>query len=267
MTGGTGRFAGKVAVVTGGGSEIGRATCLTLAEGGADVVFVSNVAKQAGAVATELCTLGVKGIARTVDVTDLAAVEALSAEVEKDPGRANIPVTCAGMMGARRLTTETSAAEWSQTVAVNLDGVYCCIKAFLPGMLARDWRRITTLSSVSGKLPAALYSDYAASNHGVIGLTKTIAIELGMLGKNGVNASALCPGPNDTPMMEAIIDHLAPGMNIDCEKFRKVAVEKNIRRRLLDPRRVTSTAAHLTSDKVHRSTGQAINVCGGMVLC
>ena len=184
MTGGTSRFAGKVAVVTGGGLGIGRAICLILAEGGANVVVGSNVAEQAGTIVAEICTLGVKEIARTVDVTHLAAVEALSAEVEMDLGGANILVTCAGVMGARKLITETSAAEWHRTIAINLDGT--------------------------------------------IGLTETIAIELGMLGKNGVNANALCRGPIDTPMMEAITDHLAPGMNMDREKFRKVVVAKNI---------------------------------------
>jgi NAD(P)-dependent dehydrogenase (short-subunit alcohol dehydrogenase family) len=266
MTKGTSRFAGKVAVVTGGGSGIGRATCLTLAEGGADVVVVSNVAEQAGAVAAEVCALAVKGIARTVDVTDLEAVEALCSEVEKDLGGANILVTCAGVMGARKLVTQITAAEWRQTIAVNLDGTFYCIRAFLPGMLARNWGRIITLSSASGKLPAALNSDYAASKHGVIGLTKTIAIELGMLGKNGVTANALCPGPIDTPMMEAITDHLALGMNMEREKFHKVVVAKNIQRRLLDPQEVASMAAHLASDEARGITGQAINVCGGMVL-
>ena len=107
----------------------------------------------------------------------------------------------------------------------------------------------------------------AASKHGVIGLTKTIAIKLGMLGKDGVTANALCPGPIDTPIMEVITDHLAPGMSLDCEKFHKVAVAKNIRRRLLDARGVASIAAHLASDKARGSTGHVINVCGGMVLC
>ena len=267
MTGGTSRFAGKVAVVTGGGSGIGRASCLTLAEGGAEVVFVSNVAEQAGTFAAELCTLGSKGIARTLDGTDLAAVEALSAGVESDLGDANIPIICAGVMGERKLIIESSAAEWRQTTAVNLDGTSYWIRTFLFGMLAYDWGRIITLSSASGKLPSALNSYYGASKHGVIGLTKTIAIKLGMLGKNGVDANALCPGPIDTPMMEAITDHLAPGKNMDCEKFRKVAVAKNIRRCLLDPRGVASMAAHFASDKARGSTGHVINVCGGMVLC
>ena len=169
-------------------------------------------------------------------------------------------------MGARKLNAEISAAEWHQIIAVNLDDTFYCIKAFLPGMLARDWGRIITLSSASYKLPAAPKSDYAASNHGVTGLNKTIAIELGMLGKNGVDANALCPGPIDTPMMEAIIDHVAPGMNSDREKFHKVAVAKNIQRRLLDPREVASMAAHLVSDEARGITGQAINVCGGLVL-
>lgn len=79
-----------------------------------------------------------------------------------------ILVTCAGVMGARKLITQTTPEEWRHTMAVNLDGTFYCIKAFLPGMLERNSGRIITLSSASGKQPAALNSDYSASKHGVI---------------------------------------------------------------------------------------------------
>ncbi|MGV8996155.1 MAG: SDR family NAD(P)-dependent oxidoreductase [Parvibaculaceae bacterium] len=260
------RHEGKVAVVTGGGSGIGRATCLTLAREGADIVVVSNVADQAESVAAEVRALGRRGIAKLVDVTSISAVNGLAAEVDAEFGKTDILVTCAGVMGARKLITETTAEEWRFTMAVNLDGTFYCIKAFLPGMIERDSGRIITLSSASGKLPAALNSDYAASKHGVIGLTKTLALELGVMRKNGITANALCPGPIDTPMMEAITERLAPAMNMDRDEFRKVAVAKNSQRRLLDPQEVADMAAFLASNEAKGVTGQAINVCGGLVL-
>jgi NAD(P)-dependent dehydrogenase (short-subunit alcohol dehydrogenase family) len=259
------RFDGKVAVVTGGGTGIGRATCLALARDGADIVVVSNVAEQADAVAEEVLALGRKAIARRVDVTDIPAVQTLAKEVESIFGHADILVTCAGVMGARKMLLETTPEEWCQTMEVNLNGTFYCIQAFLPGMLARDWGRVITLSSASGKLPAARNSDYAASKHGVIGLTKTLALELGMLGKNGVTANALCPGPIDTPMMDAIGDHLTSGTNFTIDQFRKAATH-NIQRRMLDPTEVADMAAYLASDAARGVTGQAINVCGGIVL-
>ncbi|MBV1934886.1 MAG: SDR family oxidoreductase, partial [Parvibaculaceae bacterium] len=194
------RFANKVAVVTGGGTGIGRATCLALAGEGADVVVVSNVADQASAVAAEVRALGRQSEAKCVDVTDVAAVDALAQEVETEFGKTDIIVTCAGVMGARKLLTETTVEEWCKTIEVNLNGTFYCIKTFLPAMLERNSGRIITLSSASGKLPAALNSDYSASKHGVIGLTKALALELGILKKDGITANAICPGPIATPM-------------------------------------------------------------------
>lgn len=257
------RFEGKVAVITGGGSGIGRATALVLAEQGADIVVVSNVADQAEAVAREVQALGRLGIARIVDVTDVPAVEALAADVDATLGKTDILVTCAGVMGARELITKTTAEEWRFTMEVNLNATFYCIKAFLPGMLERNSGRIITLSSASGKLPAALNSDYAASKHGVIGLTKALALELGILRKGGVTANALCPGPIDTPMMDAIADHFdGPGQR---EAFHAKAA-KNIQKRMLDPREVANMAAFLASDEAQGVTGQAMNIDGGLVL-
>lgn len=257
------RFEGKVAVITGGGTGIGRATSLVLAEQGADIVVVSNVADQAEAVAREVRALGRKGVARVVDVTDIAAVDALAASVSAEFGRTDILVTCAGVMGARKLLTEMTAEEWRRTIEVNLNATFYCIKAFLPGMLARNSGRIITLSSASGKLPAALNSDYAASKHGVVGLTKALALELGILRKNGVTANTLCPGPIDTPMMDAIADHFdGPGHR---EAFHAKAA-RNIQRRMLDPTEVANMAAYLASEEARGVTGQAMNICGGLVL-
>jgi NAD(P)-dependent dehydrogenase (short-subunit alcohol dehydrogenase family) len=260
------RLEGKIAVVTGGGSGIGRATCLKFAQEDAIIAIASNVAAEVEAVTAEVRAMGRRAEGFVVDVTDLAAVEKLAADVEAALGPADILVTCAGVMGARKLITETTPEEWRWTMAVNLDGTFYCIKAFLPGMLERDSGRIITLSSGSGKQPAALNSDYSASKHGVIGLTKTVAIELGIMNKNGVTANSLCPGPIATPMMDAIADHFAPGTTLNREEFLDKSVAKNIQRRLLDPSEVAGMAAYLASDEAKGITGQAINVCGGIVL-
>jgi NAD(P)-dependent dehydrogenase (short-subunit alcohol dehydrogenase family) len=110
-----------------------------------------------------------------------------------------------------------------------------------------------------------LNGDYAASKHGVIGLTKTLAIELGILEKHGVTANSICPGPIDTPMMDAITDQLAPAAKMSREDFPRVAVAKNAQRRLLDPQEVADMVAYLASDQARGVTGQAMNVCGGLV--
>lgn len=258
-------LAGKVAVVTGGGTGIGRAICLQFARQGADVVVASNVAEQAEAVAGEVRALGRQGVAQVLDVTDVEAVQAMAAVVEAQFGKADILVTSAGVMGARAFLTDTSAEEWRRTMEVNLNAGFYCIKAFLPGMLARDAGRIITISSISGKMPAAMNSDYAASKHGVIGLTKALALELGILGKNGITANALCPGTTDTPMMDEIADHMAPSGKREAF-IQKAVLSKSIQRRLLDPDEIASMAGYLASDQARGITGQAINVCAGAVL-
>mgnify|MGYP000892865640 CR=1 FL=1 len=254
----------KVAVITGGGTGIGRATCLAFAREGAKVAVVSNVAAQADDVAAEIAATGGTARAFDVDVTDVAAVNALAAAVDNRFGRCDILVTCAGVMGARSFITDTDVDAWRTTIEVNLNAGFYCIKAFLPGMLERDAGRIITISSASGKLPAARNADYAASKHGVIGLTKALALELGILHKNGITANSICPGPVATPMMDAIADHLTHGG--DRSRFDRAATDKSIQRRYLDPAEIASMALYLASDAGHSITGQAINVDGGTVL-
>lgn len=259
-------LAGRRAVVTGGGTGIGRAICLRLASNGADIAIVSNVTEQAEAVAAEVRAIGRDARAHTLDVTDVAALDALAQDLEANWGAVDILVTSAGVMGARKLLTETSVDEWRRTIDVNLNAGFYCIKAFLPGMLARDRGRIITISSVSGKLPAALNSDYAASKHGVIGLTKALALELGILRKNGVTANAICPGSVQTPMIDDIADHFARTSKASRADLEQAIAAKSLQRRLLDADEIAAMAAYLASDDARGITGQAINVCGGTEL-
>ncbi|PCJ70621.1 MAG: hypothetical protein COA62_08615 [Rhodobiaceae bacterium] len=261
------RLEGRVAVVTGGGTGIGKAICLQFAREGADVIVASNVEAQAEEVAAEVRALGREGVAYNIDVTDVEAVNTMATAVSERFGKTDILVTSAGVMGARAFLTDTPVEEWKKTIEVNLNAGFYCIKAFLPGMLERDAGRIITISSISGKLPAALNSDYSASKHGVIGLTKALALELGILRKNGITANAICPGSVETPMIDQITDHFVQSGKQSREEFRKKSIaSKNIQRRLLDPEEIASMAAYLASDEARGVTGQAINVCAGTVL-
>jgi len=262
------RLQDKVAVVTGGGSGIGRSTSLLLAEEGAHVVVVSNVKQEVENVAREIRDLGREGIPYVLDVTDAAKVKEMADDVIKKFGKADILVTAAGVMGARDFVINTSEEAWRKTIEINLHAGFYCVKAFLPKMMELKSGRIIMLSSASGKLPAAMNADYSASKHGVIGLAKALALELGALGLGMITSNAICPGPINTPMMDAIIDQkLKPLLaNESDEQIRARVTSRSIQARMLESREVANVIAFLASDDAKGITGQAVNIDGGLVL-
>jgi NAD(P)-dependent dehydrogenase (short-subunit alcohol dehydrogenase family) len=145
------------------------------------------------------------------------------------------PRHSAGSWGAHILTN-TSEEGWRRTIEVNLNATFYCIKTFLPRMMEQRSGRVITISSTSGKLPAAMNADYSASKHGVIGLTKALALELGLLRMDGITANAICPGSTATPMISAITEHMRPLTGDSAETFIQERIaSKNIQQRLLDP--------------------------------
>jgi len=263
----SGQLEGRVAVVTGGGSGIGRAICLEMAKEGANIVIASLVAEEAEHVAAEVRAHGTQALTAPLDVTDINAINKLAETTDRVFGKTDILVTSAGVMGAREFITETTPEQWRLTMEVNLNAGFYCIKAFLPGMLARNAGRIIMISSMSGKQPAARNADYAASKHGVIGLTKALALELGILKKNGITANAICPGSVETAMMDEITDKMLERLDETRESFnRKYVASKNLQQRLLDPEEIAHMAVYLASDRARGITGQAVNVCAGSVL-
>ena len=261
------RLQDKVAVVTGGGSGIGRAICLAFAREGARVAVLSNVQSEVDAVAEEVRRLGRDGRAYVVDVTDAPRVREVSDEIAAAFARTDILVTSAGVMGERTFLTNTSEEGWRRTIEVNLNATFYCIKAFLPRMMEQRSGRVITISSTSGKLPAAMNADYSASKHGVIGLTKALALELGLLRMDGITANSICPGSTATPMISAITEHMRPLTGESPETFIQERIaSKNIQQRLLDPEEIAYMAVYLASDEARGVTGQALNVCAGTVL-
>lgn len=257
----------KVAVVTGGGTGIGKAICLEFAREGAHVVVISNVKPEAETVAVEVRTLGREGIAYEADVTDVPQIKAIADEVNNKFGQADILVTSAGVMGERNFIINTTEEGWRRTIDVNLNAGFYCIKAFLPKMMEQNSGRIITISSTSGKLPAALNADYSASKFGVIGLTKALALELGLMGLNGITANTICPGSTATPMITEITEKMRPLTGETPEKFIQERIaSKCIQNRLLEPEEIAYMAVYLASDQARGVTGQAMNVCGGTVL-
>lgn len=198
MTGpSTNRVAGRTALVTGAGNGLGRAIALSLAEHEARVVLAGRRPAPLDEVSAEISTrLGGTSRVALVDTASPESVAALAAAIADE--EISILVNNAGIAGPVAALPDVQPEEWDEVFAVNVRGVYLMCRAFLPQMTARRAGDIVNLASVSGKRPLARRTPYAASKMAVIGLTITLAHEVGSL---GVNVNTLSPGPVEGPRM------------------------------------------------------------------
>ncbi len=269
---------GKVALVTGAASRrgIGRGIALALAEAGADVA-VSDVGRRSlvaraepedwrglDSVVGEIGALGRRGAGIEADVSRSEDVRALALRVEEQLGRIDILVNCAGAPQEPALGGgwELPEDEWNHILAVNLSGPFLLCAAVVPRMLARgEGGRIINISSVLGKRPWPRRPAYNASKHGLIGLTRSLAMDLA---QHGITVNAICPGIIDTDRAQARPDPLPridfTGAPLSTEEFVRREVPA-LRRGT--PQDIGALAAFLASPAAAYITGQAINVDGG----
>jgi NAD(P)-dependent dehydrogenase (short-subunit alcohol dehydrogenase family) len=259
----------KVAVVTGGGRGIGKAICLAFAREGASVMVASNVKAENENVAEMLRKKGNEAFAYTVDTTDVEQVAGLAAEVKKRFGKLDILANNAGVVGKRAFTWEFDDKIFRRTMEVNLFGTHNVTKALLPLIIAQKKGRVINTASINGKLGSFGNAPYSASKHGVIGLTRTLAIELCMAGLSGITVNAVCPGVTNTDMLTGpgeILDDGARMLGKTREQvLKEIVLPMSAQRRLMEPEEIAEAFVYLASDDAKGITGQAINVCGGSV--
>lgn len=245
-------FTGKTAIVTGGSRGIGRAVCLELAKGGANVVLCyagNEAAAQETVRAVE--ALGAKALAVHCDVSDAAQAEGLAKTAVETFGRVDILVNNAGIT-RDNLLMRMSEAEFDAVIAANLKGAFLCMKAVSRLMLKQRYGRIVNLSSVVGLRGNAGQVNYAASKAGVIGMTKSMAKELA---SRGITVNAVAPGFIETDMTAAMTDAA------------RTAAQSSIPMgRLGKAEDVAKAVVFLASDSAAYITGQVLAADGGMAM-
>ena len=242
----------KIALFTGGSRGIGRAVCLALAKSGADVA-VNYAGKEGAAQQTcRMCEeLGARTLAIQADVADNAQVNAMVDQVIAQFGRLDILVCNAGIT-RDNLLMRMAEQDFDQVIATNLKGVWNCMKAVCRPMMKQRWGRIVSMSSVVGVAGNAGQVNYAASKAGVIGMTKSLARELG---SRGVTVNAIAPGFIETDMTAVLPENIKEGLLGSIPLGRLGQAEE-----------VAALAAFLCSEQAGYITGQVIHVDGGMAM-
>ena len=257
------RLHGQSVVVTGGGGGIGGAIARAFAAEGAGVV-VADVGDAAAKVADAIRGAGGRAVGTVADVTRTHDMAALVALAVREHGRLDVLVTCAGL-GLSGLLTEQTEADWLRVVEVNLNGTYRAIRAALPVMMAQRSGRIVTIASVLGKFGGFGYvSAYVASKHGVVGLTRALAAELGSQGFPAITVNAVCPGYTRAGMGIAVQSTKA-GPRSGEEIFERYYKRHVAQRRMMEPEEIAQIAVFLALPASAGITGQALNVDGGFV--
>lgn len=258
------RLKDKIALITGGGRGIGRAVAFAFAREGASVAVVARTAGEVERVAVEVKEeCGVQTMHATCDVSDVGSVGRAFALAAEAFGRgADILVNNAGIAESAPVT-KTDDAHWRRHLAVNLDGTFYCTRAALPSMIERGWGRIINVASIAGKTGAPYIAAYAASKHGVLGLTRSVALEVA---SKGVTVNAICPGYVDTDMTTHAVEQIEAKTGRTAADALDAIKRMSPQNRLVTPEEVAALALLLASEDGRGITGQAINVDGGSVL-
>jgi NAD(P)-dependent dehydrogenase (short-subunit alcohol dehydrogenase family) len=245
---------GRVAVVTGGGSGVGRAVVEHLAAAGHRVAILDVDRAAAEQVAASFGD-GHRVIAEPVDVSDRAAVEQAYAEVRRQLGPIEILVTSAAISGFVPFE-QITPDDWQRTIDIDLTGTFHSIQLAIGDMVERGWGRVVTISSAAGQTGSERQGHYSAAKGGVIALTKTVAREYA---RKGITANSVPPFVTDTPMLRAAQDAgYLPGADV---LARMIPAG-----RLGTPDDIGATVAFLCSEAAGYITGQVIGVNGGAVL-
>lgn len=244
-------LANKKAVVTGAGSGLGKQIALTFAKEGADISLVDVNLEGAEAVAQEIRGLGGMAVAIKTDITNEADVKNMAKTTVNALGRIDILVNSAGISRTANIQ-DISLAQWNKMISINLTGTFLCCREVINEMIGQEYGKIVNISSISGVTGRPVGVDYSATKSGVIGITRTLALQVAGM---GINVNAIAPGPIITPIHDT---------------WAKEDVDKLLStipfNRAGKPEDVASLALFLASDKAGWITGEVVSVNGGIFM-
>jgi NAD(P)-dependent dehydrogenase (short-subunit alcohol dehydrogenase family) len=257
-------LAGRHAVVTGAARGIGNAIAQVLAGAGARVSLLGRNIETLKAAAAKITAAHPQCELATIpaDVSDGAAIREAVSRARARFGAVHILINNAGQAQSAPFL-KTDEALWQRMLAVNLTGTYLCCREVLPDMLKGTFGRIVNIASTAGLRGYAYVAAYTASKHGVVGLTRALALEVA---PHGITVNALCPGYTDTDIVTSAIDTIVRETGRSAEDARAILVRGNPQRRLIEPQEVAQAALWLCGRETASITGQCLAIAGGEVM-
>ncbi len=256
------RFLDQVVVITGAANGIGKACALRFAQEGANIACLDISVEENEAAAAACRDLGVEAMALQCDITDSDNVNLVVRATMERWGRIDTVVASAGIYSGAPLA-EVPLQQWQRTLDINLTGAFLTNQAVVPIMMAQRSGSIINLSSMAGKTSWPASAEYSSSKSGVIGLTRSVAMELAPY---GATANAVCPGNTLTDMVRNVAAKVGKADGLTSEEWLNMRANDCPMKRLAEPWEIAGVIAFLASEDSRYLTGQAIEVDGGMVM-